>query len=255
MNVLCIGDVIGSAGIRFLSKKLPAFKRNHKIDLVIANGENSSDTNGITPASAASLFECGVDVITTGNHCFQRYESYDLYDTNEFVLRPANYPQGFAPGSGMCIVDMGRARVAVINLQGVVSMSPLDCPFQTADELLEEIDTPFVIVDFHAEATAEKRCLARYLSGRISALFGTHTHVQTADEQVMCDRMGYITDVGMTGPVDSCIGADFDIAVKKMTSHMPMRLEYATGQCSLCAVIFTLDSQGNCTAVERINEM
>ena len=253
MNILCIGDVIGSVGTAFLRKRLPAFKREKRIDAVIANGENSSDTNGITPDSAERLLDCGVDLLTTGNHSFQRKESYALYESNAPVIRPANYPDK-APGRGSDVIDLGRARIRVLKLMVTVGMNPvLDCPFDTAERLLESFDEKIIIVDMHAEATAEKKALAYCLDGRITALFGTHTHVQTADEQILPRGTGYITDVGMTGPVHSVIGVQPELAVEKMRTKIPVRLLYAEGPCMINGVIFTVDERtGRTTAVERV---
>ena len=185
MKILAIGDVVGSAGCEMLRRRLPLIKRNHGIDLTIVNGENSADGNGILPSSAEHIFNSGADVITGGNHSFRRREMADMLEDSPFVLRPANYP-GSAPGKGMCIVDSGRFKTAVINLMGVVYLEPLRCPFECADELVgraKEEGAKFIFVDIHAEATAEKKALAFYLDSRVSALFGTHTHVLTADEQ------------------------------------------------------------------------
>lgn len=255
MNILCIGDVIGSAGIAFLHRHLPSLKRLKSVDVVIANGENSADTNGITPESADALLRCGVDLLTTGNHSFQRKESYSLYENpNIPVIRPANYPDK-APGTGSYLVDLGRWRVRVINMMGTVGMNPvLDCPFDTADALLRETDEKIVIVDMHAEATAEKRAFAAWLDGRVSAVFGTHTHVQTADEQILPGGTGFITDVGMTGPIHSVIGVSVEAAIEKMRTKMPVRLVYADGPCMLNAVLFSIDEKtGRTLDVERIN--
>ncbi len=254
MNILCIGDVTGSVATDFLRSRLPALKRLKSVELVIANGENSADTNGITPDSAAALFDCGVDVITTGNHSFQRKESYDLYEENPRVIRPANYPDK-APGIGFCDVDMGRLKVRVINLLGIVDLPPLDCPFATAKKLVDESDAKIKIIDFHAEATGEKRALAFYLDGTVSAIFGTHTHVQTADAQVLPGGTGYITDVGMTGAVQSCLGVKSSAAIERMTTKMPTRLLYETeGEQMINAVLFEIDEKsGLCTGVERLD--
>lgn len=254
MKILCIGDVTGTIGIDYLRRKLPALKREKGIDAVIANGENSADTNGITPDSADYLLSCGVDLLTTGNHSFQRKESYSLYESNAPVIRPANYPSK-APGVGSYVMDFGRLQVRVLNMMGTVGMNPvLDCPFDTADRLLSEASEKIIIMDMHAEATAEKRALAGYLDGRISAMFGTHTHVQTADEQILPKGTGFITDVGMTGPINSVIGVDVDAAIEKMRTKMPVRLIYAEGKCMMNAVLFTIDEKsGRTTAVERIS--
>ena len=255
ISVLCIGDVIGTVGMKYLHKRLPTLKSLKKIDAVIVNGENSADTNGITPDSANYLLNCGVDLITTGNHSFQRKESYPLYENRNLpVIRPANYPSK-APGTGSAVIDIGRAQIRVLNMMGTVEMNPvLDCPFATSDALLEGIEEKIVIMDFHAEATGEKRALACYLDGRSSAMFGTHTHVQTADEQILPGGTGFITDVGMTGPVNSVIGVTIDAAIKKMKTKMQVRRNYADGLCMLNGIIFTIDEKtGKTTQVERIN--
>ncbi len=254
MRVLCIGDVTGSVGCDFLRRHLPSLKRMKGVDVTVVNGENSADTNGITPDSAQRLFEAGADCITTGNHCYKRRESYDMFDGTLPVLRPANYPDS-APGRGVEIIDLGRARLRVINLMGLVGMSPtLDCPFRTMDRLLAEDDCRLTVVDFHAEATGEKRALAEYLKGRVSALFGTHTHVQTADEQILGGYTGFISDLGMTGPIDSCLGVKPELAIGFMKDRMPTRLDYADGPCVMGGVLFELDNAtGACLSAERIN--
>ena len=253
MNVLCIGDVVGGIGCRHLQAVLPRLKRELAVDVCIVNGENSADGNGITPASAGYLFDAGADVVTGGNHTFRRHEFYDLLERDEALLRPANLPAG-TPGRGMTTVDRGRYQVTVINLQGTVYMEALTSPFDTLDSLLKEAGEPkFCIVDFHAEATAEKRGLAAWADGRISALFGTHTHVATADEQVLSGGTGFITDVGMTGPTDSCLGVRTELAVEKMRTKLPVRFATAEGPCHMDAVLFTLDDHtGKCVDVKRI---
>lgn len=254
MNILCIGDVVGSVGCEFLRRRLPSLKRVKGIDFVIANGENSADTNGITPTSAEFLLSSGVDAITTGNHTYQRREMYGMYDQSLCILRPANYPSS-APGRGMAEFDLGRYSVCVINLSGQYGMGDyLDNPFFEADRLLKNTSCRTIIVDFHAESTAEKRALAEYLCGRVSAVFGTHTHVQTADEQILGGHTGFITDVGMTGPINSVIGSKPEAAIAKFTTKMPTRLEYAGGDCMLCGILFTIDPDtGRTACTERID--
>ncbi len=254
MNVLCIGDVIGSVGCDFLRRHLPNLKRLKKVDAVIVNGENSADSNGITPNSTDRLFEAGADCVTTGNHCFKRRESYDMYDGNLPVIRPANFPDS-VPGRGVEIIDLGRVQLRVINLMGNVGMNTtLRCPFDTMDKLLAEGNYPLTVVDFHAEATGEKRAFAEYLNGRVSAIFGTHTHVQTADEQILSGGTGFISDAGMTGPIDSCLGVKPELAIAFMRTHMPTRLEYGDGPCMLNGILFEIDDRtGKTISVERIN--
>ncbi len=253
MKVLCVGDVVGTAGCTYLRHVLPQAKRDHHVDICIVNGENSAEGNGILPQSVKAIFEAGADVITGGNHTFRRHEIHEELDRNEFLIRPANFPHG-TPGRGMTTVDRGRYQVVVINLLGTAYMEPLACPFDTLDALLAEAGNPrFCIVDFHAEATAEKKALGFYADGRVSALFGTHTHVATADEQILPQGTGFITDVGMTGPVLSCLGVKPELSIEKMRSKLPVRFTVADGDCAMDAVLFTLDDQtGRTTAVQRI---
>ncbi len=242
MKILAIGDVVGSIGCEFLRATLPNLKKAHEIDLVIANGENSADGNGITPFSANYLFKSGVDVITTGNHTFRRREIFQKFDSEPHLIRPANFPSRSTPGKGFCTVDMLTKKVIIINLMGTIFMESIDCPFKTIDRILEKVDkNAIIIVDFHAEATSEKRTLGYYLDGRVSALFGTHTHVPTADECIFPNGTGYITDVGMTGVVHSALGVKFELVVKKLKTKMPVRFENATGKCKMDCIIFDID--------------
>ena len=254
MKILCVGDVVGTAGCQHLRRVLPGIKKLTGTDVCIVNGENSADGNGITPVSANHILDSGADVITTGNHTYRRREFYETLEETESILRPGNYPAS-APGRGICTVDRGRYQVTVINLMGVVYMDPLRCPFETLDALLEQAGHPkFCLVDFHAEATAEKKALAFYADGRISALFGTHTHVQTADEQILPGGTGFISDVGMTGPVLSVLGVRPEQAVAKMREKLPVRFATAEGPCMMNAVLFTLDdATGKTIAVERLD--
>lgn len=254
VNILCVGDVVGSIGCAFLREKLPALKKWKQIDLTIVNGENSADGNGITPNSAQYLLDSGADVITTGNHSFRRRESYDLYDSCEPLLRPANYPAA-APGKGFYVADLGRVRVGVINLMGTVYLDSLRSPFETLDEILNHPDMPKLrVVDFHAEATGEKRAMGFFADGRVTALFGTHTHVPTADPSLLPKGTGYLTDAGMTGPIDSVLGVKPEIIVNRYLTKMPARFDLAKGPCRMDCVIFTADaSTGLCTGVERLS--
>lgn len=254
MKILCIGDVVRTVGCDFLRERLAILKREKEIDLTIVNGENSAEGNGIHAHSLQHLFDSGADVVTTGNHSFRQKGFETLYDENELLLRPANFPEG-TPGRGLCVVDLGRVRVAVINLLGTVYLESLKSPFEALDELLKTPDLPkLCIVDFHAEATGEKRAMGFFADGRVSAVFGTHTHVQTADETILPHGTGYLTDVGMTGPVDSVLGLKTDCVIRKLTTKLPVRFEPADGPCRMDGVIFTCDeSTGLCTAVERVS--
>ena len=255
MNILVLGDVVGEIGCEFLRKKLPALKKQKAIDFTIANGENSASGNGITPFSAEYLFSCGVDFITTGNHVFRRKEVYDLLDESEFIIRPANYSKS-CPGKGYGIIDCGRYSIGVLNLAGAMYLDKCACPFETADRLIEEMkkQTNIILVDFHAEATSEKKALGFYLDGRVSAFFGTHTHVQTSDATVLRNGTGYITDLGMCGVIESVLGVDKDIVIEKFISGMPCRFDGAKGECMLNGCVFTIDEKsGRCTSAELID--
>ena len=243
MVLLAIGDVVGSGGCEFLRNRLASVKKLYGVDFVIANGENSADGNGITPYSADHLLTSGVDVVTTGNHVFRRREIVQALEDNERVLRPANYPAG-TPGAGFCIVDTGRASVCVINLIGTVFMDSFDSPFLAADAILRQVGPDVItVVDFHAEATSEKRALGYYLDGRVTALFGTHTHVQTADEEILPGKTGYITDLGMTGSSVSVLGVESKLAIQRFLTKMPVRFVNAGAPYSLNGAIFDIDTK------------
>ena len=253
MNILFIGDIVSQPGCNMLRKHLPSLKKQYAVDLVVANGENSAVGNGILPKSADFIFDSGVDVITLGNHTFKRQEIYDYLDSTPNIIRPANYPKG-SYGKGWCIYDMGRVRVAVINLIGQVYLEPNGCPFETVDSILEQLDTNIILVDFHAEATGEKGALGYYLDGRVSAVLGTHTHVQTADERVLPNGTGFITDVGMVGPIESVLGVNPKCIVRKMTTHLPTRFEVTNDPCRLDAVLLKIDEKtGKCAEVTRFD--
>ncbi len=252
MKLLFIGDVIGRIGRETVRRILPGLKRKEGFDAVIANGENSSNANGISKNSAEDLFTSGVDIITTGNHVFRRRDAYDYLDSDVPVIRPANLYPG-APGKGAYLLDMGRFQLYVVNLIGRSYMEPCDNPFLCADKLIREAPCKNIFVDFHAEATAEKICMGQYLDGKVSAVIGTHTHVQTADEMILTGGTGYLTDAGMVGPIHSVIGVKSEIAIPKMVTGMPARFEYADGPCQFCAVRLFLDPMtGKTTQIERI---
>lgn len=251
MNILMVGDVVGTLGCAYLAKVLPQLRRDYEASAVIVNGENSAQGNGITPRSAEMLFAAGADVITTGNHCFRR-RCNALLDEHPRILRPANYPEG-APGRGVCLLDLGRTTLAVINLLGTAFLEPLDNPFTVIDCLLEKIETPCIVVDFHAEATAEKRAMGYYLAGRVSAVIGTHTHVQTADEECIDDKTAYLTDVGMVGAARSVLGICPEQAIAKQRFHLPVSFSEAEGSCILGAVCLSIHPKtGNSNKIQRI---
>ena len=257
MRILAVGDVCGEIGCEALRRVLPGLKREHKIDMTVVNGENSADGNGITPDSAAALFAAGADVITGGNHTFRRKQVFDLLEENPFLLRPHNLSIE-QYGKGYCLFDLGYTAAAVINLSGKVYLERLeaDCPFLAADELIERARADgarVIVVDFHAEATSEKRALGIYLDGKVSVFFGTHTHVQTADEQILKGGTGYITDLGMTGPVDSVLGVKSDIIIDRFILNGQDRFELADGRCMINGCLFEVDNKtGHTVAVKRI---
>ena len=254
MNILVLGDVVSDSGCEFIRKKLPAFKKLKNIDFTIANGENSSAGNGITPFSADHLFTSGVDFITTGNHVYRRKEIFDYLDDCESIIRPYNYNSA-NPGRGVALVDMGMYSVGIINLMGTMFMENLENPFNAADKALKELEgkTNIILVDFHAEATSEKQALAYYLDGRVSALFGTHTHVLTNDDRILGNGTGYISDIGMCGVIDSVLGVEKNIVIDKFRNNMPVRFDNAKGKCMINGCIFTIDEKsGKCTATEIV---
>ncbi len=257
MKILFIGDVVGRPGRLILAERLSRLVDRHRIDLVVANGENAAAGFGLTVDLARDLFDFGIDVLTSGNHIWDKKELYDYLTTQKRLLRPANYPPG-APGRGHGVFATSAGiKVGIINLEGRVFMSNLECPFRTADALLEELhrQTPIVLVDFHAEATSEKAALGCYLDGRVSAVIGTHTHVPTADERVLPGGTAYITDVGMTGSRDSVIGIRKELAVEKFLTQLPIRFEIAKKDAVICAVVLDIDeTTGKAVGIERILE-
>ncbi len=250
-----IGDVIGKPGRQAIRRLVPDLRREHRIDLVIANGENTAGGFGITAETAYELLESGVDVLTSGNHIWDQKEIIPHLDQGMPLLRPANYPD--APGQGYLIRD----RVMVVNLMGRVFMpQPIDCPFQTASRLLEEVrarEAPSVIiVDFHAEASSEKQAMGWYLDGRVSVVVGTHTHVGTVDARILPKGTAFVTDVGMTGPVNSCIGSETGAVIQRFLTGMPQRLQVADGPVIMNSVMVDVDPQtGKALAIQRLDRM
>ena len=252
VNLLFVGDVVGKSGCDFLASKINEIKKEYGVDVVVVNGENSAQGNGITKKSLQMLVSCGVDVVTTGNHCFKRRESSEIFDEFDYLTRPANYPDGVA-GHGFCELDLGAVKIAVVNLQGVVYMEPLANPFETADKIISQIGTKNIFVDFHAEATAEKKALGHYLAGRVTAVLGTHTHVMTADEMILENHTAYITDVGMTGPELSVLGVDIKPAVDKQRFHYPVMFRESENPCFINCVVVEFDEKlGKATKITRI---
>lgn len=252
MKLMFVGDVVGQHGCDFLEKHIYNLRKEYGVDIVVVNGENSANGNGITKPSMMQLFGMSVDVITTGNHCFKRRECIEMYDINETLLRPANYPDGVI-GHGVTVLDKGSCKIAVVNLQGVVYMDALDNPFTCIDSILEKLDTPNIFIDFHAEATSEKKAMGQYLAGKVTAVFGTHTHVQTADETILSDHTAYITDTGMTGAELSVLGVESSIAINKQRLHFPVRFTESHNPCFINAVVVDFDEKlGKANKIERI---
>ncbi|MCL2071534.1 MAG: YmdB family metallophosphoesterase [Oscillospiraceae bacterium] len=257
MKILFIGDVQGQSNINKLERVVPGIRAARGIDLVVVNGENSADGNGITPYSAKMLFErAGADIITTGNHAFKRKEMDSMFNERAEVIRPENYGE-YCPGKGFCIIDFGYCSLCVVNIMGNHFMPACDNPFRCMDMVLEKLKntTKNIIVDFHAEATAEKKAMAYYLAGKVSAVIGTHTHVQTADEQIIGGHTAFITDVGMVGAVDSVIGANKNV-VSVFTDYYPQKHTYAEGESEFNAVLIEIDTvSGRALSLVRIREL
>jgi len=258
LKILFIGDIIGRPGRQLIRDLLPRLVDQHMIDLVIANGENAAAGFGLTPDVVSELFDLGINVLTTGNHIWDKRDGLVCLDQEPALLRPANYPEG-APGRGVGIYETAAGvSVAVVNLEGRVFMNGLDCPFRKADAILEGLgaEQRIVFVDFHAEATSEKGALGAYLDGRVSAVVGTHTHVQTADERVMPGGTAFISDAGMSGARDSVIGIRKELSVQRFLTQMPVRYEIAKKDPVLCGVVVSIDeSTGKAQKIERLMEL
>lgn len=254
MKILFIGDVVRQIGCDFLLRELPQLRRQYRADLCIVNGENSAEGNGILPSSAEQLLDAGADIITLGNHALRRREIYPVLEESDRIIRPANFHSS-APGRGWCLYDQpGKPLAAVINLQGNYILESHENAFDCIDRLLEEIKAPIKIVDFHAEATSEKICMGLYLDGRVSAVIGTHTHIQTADERILPGGTGYITDAGMCGVFDSALGLAPEPAIRRFRTGLPARFESTTGPVRLSGILLEVDDKtGRALQIMRIN--
>ncbi len=255
-TLLMLGDVVGRPGLRALFAQLPGLQKKLNADLVIANGENAQAGFGIGREEVDSMLSSGVGVITSGNHVWERREAAELLASEARILRPANYPSGL-PGKGMLHIQGRNFEWVVINLQGREGLYPIDCPFRAADELVgragREHPAAIIVVDFHAESPEEKEALAWHLDGRASVVAGTHTHVQTADERILPRGIGYITDLGMTGPVESVIGVKHEICIKRSLTQIPYKMETAEGDACISGAAFRIDpASGRCLSIERI---
>ncbi len=254
MRIMMVGDIFGLPGRAAFAKYTPRLKKKKKIDIVVANGENSAGGKGISRKSMDELTRGGADIVTSGNHIFDQKEVLQFIDDEPYLVRPANYPDG-VPGKGWCVYPWRAKNIGVMNLSGRAFMPPLDCPFQKAEEILREMrdECDIILLDFHAEATSEKMAMGWYLDGKVNAVVGTHTHIQTADERILPKGTAYITDLGMTGPWNSCIGDSVDSVLPKFLTAMPSRFEVAKGPCAYSAVIIDIDETTNkTTGIERI---
>lgn len=257
INILFIGDINGRAGRNCIKALLPDLIKNKNIDFTIANAENVAGGFGITYETFKEIKECGIDVITMGNHVWDNKDIFTFIQKEGTILRPANLPADL-PGHGYGIFSIKNTniKIGVINLNGRIFMDPADCPFRTAEKIINEINkiTPIIIVDFHAEATSEKQAMGFFLDGKVSAVVGTHTHVQTADERILPNGTGFITDTGMTGPFDSVIGVKKDIIIRRFLTGLPEKFEIANNDIHLNGIIFNIDpDSGKTKNLERIN--
>ena len=256
MKILTIGDVVGRRSIEYLSGKLRRAASNLGADFVVCNGENASEIHGLCKTDAEALLDCGVDLITLGNHAFGSRDIYGYLDDNtDLIIRPANYP-AVCPGVGYTVREVSGLRILCMNLSGTAFMDELDNPFSVVDRILERErgDYDISLLDFHAEATSEKLAMGYHLDGRVQVVFGTHTHVPTADTRILPKGTGYVTDLGMTGPVNGILGTDAEAVLYKMRTHMPTRFTVADGAIEAQAVLFTLEDRApyRCVKVERV---
>ena len=257
MRILFFGDIVGRPGRQAVTEILPRWRSQHAPDIIIANGENAAAGMGITPSVAEELFGAGVDVLTLGNHAFNKKEALSLLEHETRLLRPANYPAG-VPGYGYGVFQAGPARLAVVNVLGRVFLDALDDPFHGVNALIPLLreQTSCILIDIHAEATSEKAAMAWMLDGQVSAVLGTHTHVVTADERVLPQGTAFITDVGMVGPRDSILGVESSIVIQRFLTHMPARFEVASGAVIINAVLLVVnDSSGRAEQITRLQEI
>jgi 2',3'-cyclic-nucleotide 2'-phosphodiesterase len=253
MRILFIGDIIGQPGRQMVARHLRRLVTEHRVEMVLANAENAAGGFGITPSVGEELFSLGIDLLTSGNHIWDKKESEGYLEKESRVLRPANYPEE-APGTGVQVLQKHGRKLGVLNIQGRAFLPSIDCPFKTADREIAQLRqvTDTIFVDLHAEATAEKQAFGWYVDGRVSAVVGTHTHVQTADERILPDQTAYITDVGMTGPRNSVIGIKPGDAIQKFITQMPRKFTLAHGPTQLCAVVVDVGDDGRARTITRL---
>ncbi|OZM58646.1 TIGR00282 family metallophosphoesterase [Lottiidibacillus patelloidae] len=254
MKILFIGDVVGSPGRNMVNEYLPKLKRKYNPTFTIVNGENAASGKGITEKIYRGFLQAGAQAITLGNHTWDKRDIFEFIDDAPHLVRPANFPKD-TPGKGYTLLKVNNLLLAVVNLQGRTFLPPIDCPFRKADEIIAEVKkhTPYIFVDFHAEATSEKQAMGWYLDGKVSAVVGTHTHVQTADERILPNGTAYITDVGMTGPYDGILGVEKEAVLKRFLTSLPVRFEVTSGREQLNAVLMNFDNQtGKAEDIKRI---
>lgn len=257
MRILFFGDIVGKPGRLILRKRLPELREEYRADLIIANGENASGGIGLSGDTMRELFSSGIDILTSGNHIWKHKEMYNLLNNEPRIVRPANYPEG-VPGTGLIVHELENGtKIAVINLLGRTFMNDIDCPFQKVQELLKQVpkDVRIRIVDFHAEATSEKKALSFFVDGQVSAVIGTHTHVQTADAMILENGTGYITDAGMCGVEKSCLGMDPKVIIDRFMTGLPQRFKIAKGTAHINGLFMEIDDEsGQCREIQLIRE-
>lgn len=255
MNILIIGDIFGECGLNYASLVMREIKQDNEIDLCIANAENVSGGNGMSFADYNTLCDIGIDGFTMGNHTFGRKDIIKIFENESNVIRPLNYPSG-TPGCGSMILRCQGKNIGIVNIMGRVNLLNIDCPFRAIEAEIERLKekTDFILVDFHAEATSEKIAMGYFLDGKVACVYGTHTHVQTADETILPKGTAYITDIGMTGAVHSVLGVNKDIIIERFLTSMPQKFEHANGKAKLCGIILTIDDNTNkCTHIKRLS--
>ncbi len=251
LRILFIGDIVGAVGRKALKEELPKLISEHRPDVIIANGENVAAGKGITKVLANELFGMGIHLLTMGNHTWDQKDIFDFIDDEQRIVRPANFPEG-VPGKGFITLKIKGHELTIINLQGRTFMPAIDCPFRSVDQILRQVRSKFIFVDFHAEATSEKLAMGWYLDGRVSAMVGTHTHVQTNDSRIFSQGTAYITDVGMTGPFDGILGVQKEIVIQRFLKQLPARFTIDEGKYQLNAVCIDLKTDGSAAKITPI---
>ena len=258
MKLLFIGDIVGKPGRKAVRYFLPRLRETLGLDFIVANGENSAGGSGITPGTASEIFEAGVDVITCGDHLWDQREVVSLLNNEPRFVRPENYPEG-TPGQGFCVQQIGDLPpIGVLNLQGQTFMKPIENPFYAADAAVDELreQTPIILVDMHAETTSEKIAMGRFLDGRVSAVIGTHTHVQTADEHIFPGGTAFLCDAGCTGPQESILGREIEPIIQRFLTYQPQRFAVASKRVTLNGAVIDIDElSGKATSIERVSEL